>query len=134
MALAIRFLNKRRKYMVRKAKEEIITTLDYLYPNTYEYMDKVTWIDTLERRIEEEIIKISYFAEPEKQKDATEQFLDEFAGADCQITVSGNSWVDFVAKGTGKGEALEKLGRRFGIRAEEMAAFGDNENDRTILS
>ena len=39
-----------------------------------------------------------------------------------------------MAKGTGKGEALEKLGRRFGIRAEEMAAFGDNENDRTMLS
>ena len=93
----------------------------------------VTVIDSPER-IEEEIIKISYFAVPEKQKDATEQFFNEFAGADCQITVSGNSWVDFVAKGTGKGEALEKLGRRFGIRAEEMAAFGDNENDRTMLS
>ena len=42
--------------------------------------------------------------------------------------------MDFVAKGTGKGEALEKLGRRFGIRAEEMAAFGDNENDRAMLT
>lgn len=52
--------------MLRRVKEEIITTLDYLYPNTYEYMDKVTWIDTLERRIEEEIIKTH---EPEVSKE-----------------------------------------------------------------
>ena len=39
-----------------------------------------------------------------------------------------------MAKGTGKGEALKKLGERFGILPEEMAAFGDNENDRTMLS
>ena len=52
--------------MLRRVKEEIITTLDYLYPNTYEYMDKVTWIDTLERRIEEESIKTH---EPEVSKE-----------------------------------------------------------------
>ena len=39
-----------------------------------------------------------------------------------------------MAKGTGKGEALEKLGKKLGILPEEMAAFGDNENDRTMLS
>ena len=51
----------------------------------------------------------------------------------CVITVSGNSWVDFVSKGTGKGEALQQIGLKFGIKPEEMIAFGDNENDRTML-
>ena len=93
----------------------------------------VTVIDTHER-IEEEFIKISYFAQPDKLKAATDLLMDKFKDSDCEITVSGNSWVDFVAKGTGKGEALEKLGKKLGILPEEMAAFGDNENDRTMLS
>ena len=46
---------------------------------------------------------------------------------------SGNEWTDVVANGTGKGEALAKLGERLGILPEEMAAFGDNENDRSML-
>ena len=83
--------------------------------------------------IEEPIIKISYFTEPEKQAGATETFRQIFAGAACEITTSGNRWVDFVAHGTGKGEALSAIGDRLGILPEEMAAFGDNENDRTML-
>lgn len=113
----------------------------YLIPKTPDFVthvrdvvgNHVTVVDSPER-IEEEIIKISYFAEPDKQKAATDQFMEKFADTDCEITVSGNSWVDFVAKGTGKGEALKKLGDRFGILPEEMIAFGDNENDRTMLS
>ena len=46
---------------------------------------------------------------------------------------SGNRWVDFAPPGTGKGEALEKIGENLGILPEEMAAFGDNNNDRTML-
>lgn len=92
----------------------------------------VTVIDSPEI-IEEPIIKISYFTAPEKQAGATETFRKLFAGADCEITTSGNQWVDFVAHGTGKGEALAVLGEHLGILPEQMAAFGDNENDRTML-
>lgn len=113
----------------------------YLVPKTQGFVthvkevlgNHVTVIDTPER-IEEEVIKISYFAQPDKLKAATDLLTDKFKDSDCEITVSGNSWVDFVAKGTGKGEALEKLGKKLGILPEEMAAFGDNENDRTMLS
>lgn len=112
----------------------------YLVPKKPEFVshvrdvvgNHVTVIDYPER-IQEEIIKISYFTPPEKQKESTDQFLSMFSDKDCEITVSGNQWVDFVAKGTGKGTAMEKLGKRLGILPEEMAAFGDNENDRTML-
>ena len=113
----------------------------YLVPKKPEFVthvrdvvgNHVTVIDCPER-IEEEIIKISYFTPPEKQKEATEQFLSMFSDKNCEITISGNRWVDFVARGTGKGSAMEKLGKRLGIAPAEMAAFGDNENDRTMLN
>ena len=112
----------------------------YLIPKSKEFVNHVrddignhvTVIDYPEQ-IKEEIIKISYFVHPEKQKAATEQFFNKFSDTACIITVSGNSWVDFVSKGTGKGEALQQIGLKFGIKPEEMIAFGDNENDRTML-
>ena len=58
----------------------------YLIPKTPDFVthvrdvvgNHVTVVDSPER-IEEEIIKISYFAEPDKQKAATDQFMEKFA-------------------------------------------------------
>lgn len=94
--------------------------------------NQVTVIDAPER-IEEPIIKVSYFTTPEAQQAATDFFRKKFKDARCLIVTSGNRWVDFAPLGTGKGEALEKIGEKLGILPEEMAAFGDNENDRTML-
>ena len=69
----------------------------------------------------------------EAQQAATDSFQKKFKDARCLIVTSGNRWVDFAPPGTGNGEALEKIGENLGILPEEMAAFGDNENDRTML-
>ena len=47
--------------------------------------------------------------------------------------VSGNEWADFAPLGANKGTALEAIGQQMGIAPEEMVAFGDNENDRSML-
>jgi hypothetical protein len=49
------------------------------------------------------------------------------------VAVSGNEWVDFAPLGTSKGSALAAIGEGLGIDPAEMAAFGDNENDRSML-
>ena len=82
--------------------------------------------------IVEPIIKVSYYTRPEAQQEATEVFRRSFEGQ-CLIVTSGNQWVDFAPFHTGKGEALQEISKSFGIAAKEMAAFGDNENDRTML-
>lgn len=95
--------------------------------------NNVSVVDTPER-IEEAIIKVSYYTPPEKRDGATAQFASLFSGEACDMMVSGNQWVDFAPAGANKGSALEEIGRTFGILPEEMAAFGDNENDRTMLN
>lgn len=93
----------------------------------------ITVIDAPEW-IEEPIIKISYFTSYEKRDIVTEHFKSLFGEEQCLIVTSGNEWVDFAPPGTSKGTALAEIGGKLGILPEEMAAFGDNENDRTMLS
>lgn len=83
-------------------------------------------------QIVEPIIKVSYFTEPEYQARATEAFSAQFQGK-CLIVTSGNKWVDFAPLGTSKGSAIAVVGERLNISPQEMAAFGDHENDRTML-
>lgn len=93
--------------------------------------NNITVIDKPER-IEEPIMKVSYYTPEDKRDKATEDFKREFKKS-CLIVTSGNRWVDFAPLGTSKGAALKEIGEKLGIQPEEMAAFGDNENDRTML-
>lgn len=95
--------------------------------------NNVTLVDNPER-IAEPIIKVSYFTSVDRRDMVTACFQEMFAGQPCQLIVSGNQWVDFAPPKTSKGTALETIGEELGILPEEMVAFGDNENDRTMLS
>ena len=77
-------------------------------------------------------MKVSYFTPEDKRDGATADFKRAF-GDSCLIVTSGNRWVDFAPLGTSKGSALKEIGEKLDILPEEMAAFGDNENDRTML-
>ena len=47
--------------------------------------------------------------------------------------VSGKEWVDFTAPGVSKGTAVRMIQKKFGISAAETVAFGDQENDVSML-
>lgn len=111
----------------------------YIMPGNEEYEDHlrngikndVTVVNSPED-IQEDIIKISYFVPADKCAEVTEEFSKRVEGK-CIIAVSGNEWVDFAPFGTSKGDALQAIEEKLGIPREDMAAFGDNENDRTML-
>ena len=52
----------------------------------------------------------------------------------AQCTISGKAWLDCVAPGVNKGQALKELIDCLGITSDECAAFGDNYNDLEMLS
>ena len=54
-------------------------------------------------------------------------------GSSAHVVASGSCWVDFVAPGTDKGNALRKLQKMLRITPEETMAFGDNHNDLEML-
>lgn len=51
----------------------------------------------------------------------------------AQCTISGKAWLDCVAMGVNKGQALSELISTLGITPEECVAFGDNYNDLEML-
>ncbi|MDL2301809.1 Cof-type HAD-IIB family hydrolase [Lachnospiraceae bacterium OttesenSCG-928-D06] len=83
--------------------------------------------------IQEPIVKIAACA-PEDKMEAVKKRLEKKLKKHCQLVTSGNKWLDFLENGISKGAALKTLGKKLGILPEEMMAFGDNENDRTMLS
>lgn len=98
-----------------------------------EVKNKVMLVDSPER-IEEPIIKVSFYTQAHKRDAVTNYFQEMFQNDACLLVTSGNEWVDFAPPDTSKGTALRAIGKALGILPEEMAAFGDNENDRTMLT
>lgn len=111
-------------YVVTKNRDFVKMLKEQIYNN-------VTLIEDYEE-IPEEIIKISIWWKsgiPEKEKaDYKEKYGDRL-----QVVDGGNGWLDFNPKHSGKGEALKVLAEKMGIPVERFVAFGDNENDITML-
>ena len=57
-----------------------------------------------------------------------EKYADTF-----QIMTAGHGWLDFIKKDAGKGEAVRKLMKHLLLSPEEVAVFGDNENDVSMF-
>ena len=58
---------------------------------------------------------------------------ERFSGTNVQIAESGAHWVDFIPEGASKGSALAALQKMLGISKEETIAFGDNNNDISMI-
>lgn len=52
---------------------------------------------------------------------------------DCEFVRSGVGYLDINPRGATKGSALEILSKHYGILPEEIIAFGDQNNDVTML-
>lgn len=51
----------------------------------------------------------------------------------CQVTVSGQHWVDMSHAGANKGAALSQVQDRLGISRDETVVFGDYLNDLAMM-
>ena len=101
-----------------------------------EHMRRVVGNDTTEvaapECIDEPIIKVSYMAPPEVLAAESAGFRARY-GRELDVVTSGAIWMDIMPKGHDKAAALAELGALWGIDPAHMAAFGDEENDRTML-
>ena len=80
-------------------------------------------------KIPEEILKVSAYCRLGYK--AAEECLAPAWKDRFRVAVSGANWLDFNA--TDKGEGLSKLCAILNIRLDEVMAFGDNDNDLSML-
>ena len=76
--------------------------------------------------------KILFIAEP-SFLDRLKQELQEVFGDSLYITKSKPNYLEFMHREATKKHALQSLADRFGIRREEIMAFGDSYNDLDML-
>lgn len=95
---------------------------------TYRLRNTVTIISSVDD-INEPILKISGQIDTGVAEIAPD-FLEKW-GNKLTATVSGRDWFDFTV--ANKGSGMECLMQHMGLQKEEVAAFGDNFNDESML-
>ncbi len=84
--------------------------------------------------IQDQIIKISmYVYDFVKNIERIQTFFQKKYGDYADFVYGGNSWLDMIPKGFGKGVALQTVMKQKGIVPEELMVFGDNQNDISML-
>ncbi|MGC4759265.1 Cof-type HAD-IIB family hydrolase [Micromonospora trifolii] len=78
------------------------------------------------------VYKIAYVGTPDVVREMRRALPAGFE-QEFEVSSSVPQFVDLVPLGTSKAKALEMIGARVGVSADEMVAFGDEDNDAPLL-
>lgn len=82
--------------------------------------------------VPEEPLKISIYY-PDGIPGEKEEYFKNKYGEQLQVVDAGNGFLDFNPLTSGKGPALIKVAHKLGFNIQECMAFGDSENDMSML-
>lgn len=82
-------------------------------------------------KVDDRFIKVSAYRKTDVEP-ATKGLREKY-GDKMKITISGDMWMDCMALGVNKGQAVKLLQESMGITPEETMAFGDQLNDVEML-
>lgn len=94
------------------------------------YKFRVKQVDDV-TKVEDDFIKISAYRKSDIEA-ATVRLREKY-GDKMKMAISGDMWMDCMATGVNKGQAVKLLQDSLGIRPEETMAFGDQLNDIEML-
>lgn len=103
---------------------------DFLTLITDGYRFRIKQVEDL-TEVSDYIIKVSAYRKSGVQADA-EELAAEF-GDRLKMVVAGEWWLDTMAPGVCKGQAIRTLQDNLDIKPEETMAFGDQMNDIEML-
>ncbi|MBR3569735.1 MAG: HAD family phosphatase [Oscillibacter sp.] len=96
------------------------------------YYRRLAYLETLESALgRDDFVKIALYVEGYKAAET----VSRFRGLEPRLhpVVSGPDWIDVANASVSKGAALRSIQGRYGIAADECAAFGDYMNDYALL-
>lgn len=82
-------------------------------------------------KVEDEFIKVSAYRKNDVES-ATKAIREKYSDQ-VKITISGEMWMDCMALGVNKGQAVSLLQESLGITPKETIAFGDQLNDVEMM-
>jgi len=75
-----------------------------------------------------------FVAHPDYSHDELTAASTDHVPAGTCVTTSGTSFIEFTPAGADKALGLERLCRMLGVERSDVLAFGDNNNDTTMLA
>jgi Cof subfamily protein (haloacid dehalogenase superfamily) len=93
------------------------------------YYARLTHVDDL-HEVTDDFLKLAIYDFADAERSAA--IFDPVA-SDHQVVVSGQHWIDIMARGVNKGAAVRKLQASLGVTPAQTAAFGDYLNDLEML-
>ena len=98
------------------------------------HMDRIDSIDDLQERFanNERILKVVYLQNPAYSELVQERIALEMPKELVYMMV-GPGWGEIMPKSVNKGAAILRYAKSQGIKAEEILAFGDSDNDLTMI-
>ena len=112
-------------------------TTTYVRPKTEEYLqlliDVGNHVGVVKEweAVTEPCVKLAWY-----EKDGVENRVDywsEKIKPPARVVTSGAQWLDILYPTSHKGVGIKVLQEHFGLKKEEIAAFGDNYNDTEML-
>lgn len=109
--------------------ESFLTRIDGRVREVYEFLHTELYpVCPLERLLEMNV----YQFVPLVTREEEQAFLDAMPG--CTHTRWHPKGIDILVRGGGKGAGVRAALERYGLAREEVMAFGDGENDMTMLA
>ncbi len=82
--------------------------------------------------IEDPIVKLAFYIPPQEM-DTFIATITPLLGSSLRLVVSGNGFLDLLRSDVNKAVGLGYLQRQWQVADQEIAAFGDNDNDMEML-
>lgn len=102
-----------------------------LIKQTSKYYERYKIVENL-TSIDDDILKVT-ICDFNGSENNSNNYFDEYRDK-VQITVSGEIWLDIVAKGINKGVAINEIQNLLNIDYKETMVFGDYLNDLEMMS
>ena len=96
------------------------------------FYQRMNFVEELESHLFGGVLKMSLVVGEERSDSVLEEINQLFNGY-VQAVSSGYGCIDILQAGIHKAWGLQELLKRWGIKAEEIMAFGDSENDVEML-
>ena len=112
----------------------VFTQLEnFMTPEMIElFYQRMNFVEELESHLFGGVLKMSLVVGEERSDSVLEEINQLFNGS-VQAVSSGYGCIDILQSGIHKAWGLQELLKRWDIKAEEIMAFGDSENDVEML-
>lgn len=118
---------KESAYMLRDSDSDLVNLLRH-------YLPEIQLLESFDQLPEDDsIFKLTSLVAEEETQAVREEISQQFANQGLTGTSSGFGCIDIIQKGMHKGKGLSRLLDYWGMKPENLMAFGDGGNDIEIL-